>query len=306
MKLNKILTSFALIAGMTLVSCSEGKYWDEAPTTEGIYGFAKPTQTVTIPSDEEMPSSYTVQVRRSTAGPEVTVPVNCKTSTEFLSGASSVTFPAGSMVADYKIDIAPGTDAGIYYTAEISIEAPEDAAIKENEKDMKLTFSIYHEMNWVYAGTAKLSSTGVYATAEGETVDVVVEVATNWPGNREKMCRLVNPFNAIDPAKADKGNDIWFILSNYNRPKKMYEPFQYTGIMDKNWTDETDDTDYYVFFGVLNVLDFSSNGSVFRMGGDVYLSTTEAADGVDTESGQSETLRFTWNEYDWKIDQYGK
>lgn len=306
MKLNKILTSFALIAGMTMASCSEGKYWDEVPSPEGVYGFAKPSQTVTIPSDEEMPSSYTVQIRRSTAGPEVTIPVKHKADNDFLSGASSVTFPAGSMVADYKIDIAPGTDAGIYYTDKITLEVPEDAPIKENANDLTLTLSIYHEMNWVYGGTVKLSSTGQYATASGQTVDVMVEVATNWPKKREKMCRLVSPFYAIDPANAQKGNDLWFILDRYNEPQKMDQTFQYTGIMSKNWADETDDANYFVFFGVPNIRDFSSRGSVFTMKGGVYLSTTESAENVDTESASDETLRFTWDEYDWAIDQYGK
>lgn len=306
MKLNKILTSFALIAGMALVSCSEGKYWDGVPSPEGVYGFAKPSQTVTIPSDEEMPSSYTIQVRRSSAGAEETIPVSCKTTNEFLSGGSSVTFPAGSMVADYTINIAPGTDAGIYYTADLTLEVPEDAPIHENANDLKLTFTIYHEMNWVYGGTAKLSSTGVYATAEGQTVDVVVEVATNWPKKREKMCRLVSPFNAIDPAKAQKGNDIWFILDRYNEPSKLDPTFQYTGIMDKNWADETDDANYFIFFGIPVIRDFSSRNNVFTMKGNVYLSTTESADDVDSESGEAETLRFTWDEYDLAIDQYGK
>lgn len=294
------------MAGMALVSCSEGKYWDGVPSPEGVYGFAKPSQTVTIPSDEEMPSSYTVQVRRSTAGPEATLPVKFTTTSELLSGAQSVTFPAGSMVADYKIDIAPGTDAGIYYTANLTLVVPDDAPIKENNTDLKLAFSIYHEMNWVNGGTVKLSSTGIYATAQGQTVDVVVEVATNWPGKREKMCRLVSPFHAIDPANAQKGNDLWFILDRYNEPKKMDQPFQYTGIMSKNWEDETDDANYFVFFGIPNVRDFSSRGKVFTMKGNVYLSTTESADNVDAESGQAETLRFTWEEYDWDIDQYGK
>lgn len=306
MKLNKILTSFALIAGMALVSCSEGKYWDGVPSPEGVYGFAKPSQTVTIPSDEEMPSSYTIQVRRSSAGAEETIPVRCKTTNEFLSGGSSVTFPAGSMVADYTINIAPGTDAGIYYTADLTLEVPEDAPIHENANDLKLTFTIYHEMNWVYGGTAKLSSTGVYATAEGQTVDVVVEVATNWPKKREKMCRLVSPFNAIDPEKAQKGNDIWFILDRYNEPSKLDPTFQYTGIMDKNWADETDDANYFIFFGIPVIRDFSSRNNVFTMKGNVYLSTTESADDVDSESGEAETLRFTWDEYDLAIDQYGK
>lgn len=306
MKLNKILMSFALMAGMTLVSCSEGKYWDGVPSPEGVYGFAKPSQTVTIPSDEEMPSSYTVQVRRSTAGPEVTLPVKCTTTSEFLSGGPSVTFPAGSMVADYKIDIAPGTDAGIYYTAELTLEVAEDAPIKENENDTKLAFSIYHEMNWVNAGTAKLSSTGIYATPTGQTVDVVVQVATNWPKKREKMCRLVSPFNAIDPANAQKGYDLWFVLDRYNEPDRMDQTYQYTGLMSNNWEDETDEANYFVFFGIPALKDFSSRNNVFTMKGNVYLSTTESADDVDAESGQTETLRFTWDEYDWDIDQYGK
>lgn len=309
MKLNKILTSFALIAGMTLVSCSEGKYWDGVPSPEGVYGFAKPSQTVTIPSDEEMPSSYAVQVRRSTAGPEETVPVNFKTTTEFLSGAPSVTFPAGSLVAEYNIDIVPGTDAGIYYTAELTLEVSEDAPIQENKNDTKLTFSIYHEMNWVYGGTAKLSSTGQYATAEDQTVDVDVEVATNWPGKNEKMCRLVSPFHAIVPGSAEKGNDIWFILDDYNEPLKIYQPYQYTGIMTKNWDEEaaeTDDALYYVFFGVLSNRDFRSKDNVFTMKGRVSLSATEGGEEFVSGSALDETLKFTWDEYDLPIDQYGK
>lgn len=306
MKLNKILTSFALIAGMTLVSCSEGKYWDDVTSPEGVYGFAKPSQTVNIPSDQEMPSSYTIQVRRSTAGPEVTIPIKHKANNDFLSGAPTVTFPAGSMVADYKIDIAPGTDAGIYYEDILTLEVPEDAPIKENDADLQLTFNLYHEMNWVYGGTAKLTGTGQYATADGQTVDVVVEVATNWPKENEKMCRLVSPFHAIDPSKADKGNDIWFILDEYSEPWKMYEPYQYTGIMSKNWDDEEDDADYYVFFGINNTLDFRSNGSVFTMKGKVALSSTESASDVDNDSAKDETLKFTWDEYELPIDQYGK
>lgn len=300
MKLNKIAASFALIAGMAMVSCSEGQYWDEVSSAGDVYGFAKPAETVIIPSADEFPSSYTITLRRSTAGPELTVPVTHKADNEFMSGASSVTFPEGSLEAKYQIDIAPGGEAGIYYKDVITLTAPEGGMIKEDDTALQFTFSMYHELNWVYGGTTKLSATGVFETAEGTTVDVAVEVATNWPKKREKLCRLVSPFYALDPEFADEGHDIWFVLDDYNEAYKMYEPFQFTGCID----DEVG----FLFFGTPSQYSgrFSSRDNVFTMKGVLEASSTENADDIDSANAWDQTLKFTWDEYDKKPEEYGK
>lgn len=298
MKLNKIAASFALISGLVLTSCSEGQYWDEVSSSVDVYGFAKTAETVTIPAAEDFPSSYTIKVRRSSAGAELTVPVTHKSSSELFSGAPTVTFPAGSMEADYQINIAPGGEAGINYTDVVTLQAPENAEIHEDASTLQFTFTMYHELNWVNGGTVKLSSTGIFDT-EGEVVDVQVLVATNWPKPLEKLCRLVSPFHALDPEEIPAGHDIWFILDDYNEAYKMYEPYQYTGYVE----DEVG----YLFFGTPASYSgyFRSRGNVFTMKGVLTASSTENASDIGDDAW-NQTLKFTWDEYDWSIDQYGK
>lgn len=290
--------SFALIAGMTLASCSEGKYWDEVAPTVDAYGFAKTAETVTIPAAEDFPTSYTIQVRRSSEGPEVTIPVQCKANNDLMSGPESVTFAAGSMVADYTINIAPGGDAGIEYTYTITLESPEDASIQEDDTSLSFRFAMYHELNWVNAGIAKLSGSGVFDT-EGETVDVQVQVAVNWPKEGEKYCRLISPFHALDPKEVAAGNDIEFYLDEYNEPLKSVS-MQYTGYQEEEIG--------FLFFGTPSTFSgkFTSNDNHFTMRGALVASATENASDLDTSSAWNQSLKFTWNEYDWTVDQYGK
>lgn len=298
MKLNKIIMSFAVIAGMTMASCSEGKYWDEVSPTVDAYGFAKTAETVIIPAADDFPTSYTIQVRRSSAGPEVTIPVQNTANNDFMSGPESVTFAAGSMVADYTITIAPGGDAGIEYVDVITIKAPEDASIKEDATSLSFRFALYHELNWVNAGIAKMSSTGIFDT-ENEEVDVQVQVAVNWPKEGEKLCRLVSPFHALDPKEIAAGHDIEFYLDEYNEPLKNVA-LQYTGYME--------DEIGFLFFGTSSTLGgkFTSNDNHFTMRGALVASSTENASDVDASQAWNQSLKFTWNEYDWTTDQYGK
>ncbi len=305
MKLNKIAMSFALIAGMTLVSCSEGKYWDEVSPEVDAYGFAKTAETVRIPAADEFPTSYTIQLRRSSKGPEVTIPVTHKFSAtegktnDLMSGPETVTFPAGSMVAEYTISIAPGGDAGISYTDVISIKAPEDASIEEDATALQFTFTLYHELNWVNAGTAKLAGTGIFVTDEDEVVDVQVQVAVNWPKKNEKLCRLVDPFHALDPEAVPAGHNIEFYLDDYNEPLKNVA-LQFTGYIEEEIG--------YLFFGTPSTLGgrFYSKDNLFTMRGALAASSTENAEDVDPDQAWNQTLKFTWDEYDWKIDEYGK
>lgn len=300
MKLNIFAVSFALLAGMSMMSCSEGQYWDEVSHEGDVYGFAKPAETVRIPSAEAVPEFYIIHVHRSNKNGELTIPVTHSDKTGMFSGEPTVTFPDGSLVADYKINIAPGAEAGLYYNDKITLAAPEEEGkIHIDKADLTLAFSLYHELNWVSGGKATLTALGLFETAENESVEVEVEVATNWPKKREKMCRLVSPFHQLDPKAVPAGYDIWFILDDYNEAYRMYETYQFSGYIDEEAG--------YLFFGTPSGKGrFYSKNDVFTMSGVLTASATENASGVDETLGEaSQTLRFSWPEYDKAATEYG-
>ena len=302
MKLNIFAASFALFASVAMMSCSEGQYWDEVSHEGDVYGFAKPAETVRIPSAEAVPEFYTILIRRSNPDGELTIPVSHddKTGLNMFSGEPTVTFPAGSLVAEYRINIAPGAEPGLYYNDKITLDASEESGkIHIDEANLTLTFSLYHELNWVSGGKATLTASGVFETAENESVEVEVEVATNWPKKREKMCRLVSPFHQLDPKAVPSGYDIWFVLDNYNEAYKMYEPYQFSGYIDEEAG--------YLFFGTPSGKGrFTSKNDVFTMSGVLTASATENVEGIDETLGEgSQTLRFVWPEYDKAPTEYG-
>lgn len=305
MKLNIFAASFALFAGMTMVSCSEGQYWDEVSHEGDVYGFAKPAETVRIPSAEAVPEYYIIHVRRSNKNGELTIPVTHSDKTGMFSGEPTVTFHDGSLVADYKINIAPGAEAGLYYDDKITLAAPEvEGKIHIDKADLTLAFSLYHELNWVSGGKATLTATGFFQTAENQNVEVEVEVATNWPKKREKMCRLVSPFHQLDPKAVPAGYDIWFILDDYNEAYKMYEPYQFSGYIGQL---QEEFEGGYAYFGTPSGKGrFISKADVFTMSGVLTAASVEDATKVDETLGQaSQSLRFVWPEYDKAATEYG-
>ena len=64
----------------------------------------------------------------------------------------------------------------------------------------------------------------------------------------------------------------------------------------------------FLFFGTPSTLGgkFTSNDNHFTMRGALVASSTENASDVDASQAWNQSLKFTWDEYDWTTDQYGK
>lgn len=289
MKINIIKASFAALATLALASCSEGQYW-ESPSNPGeVYAFDKPAQTISIPADQEIPSSYEVTVSRSTNGGEVTVPVELKTSSPLLSGAADVTFAAGSYTSTYTINIAAGAKAGVNYTAQINLPQPEDALtiVKKENRSFTLSLSKVLVLEWVSAGTASTMS----KWASNETaIDIPVEQATNWPFDGQRLMRLVSPYWYLEPSFAEEGYNIEYLIDNDGKAIDLKSKWNYMG--------EFDPEEGYFFFGGMG--EFGSAGfynqeDIYVMDGVVGTAATPTATTAD--GGWYETLIFQWSDY---------
>ena len=122
MKFKNIALSALSLTMLALTSCSEGKYWDGPKSYGEAYAFAKPSLTVEIPADDDMPSVYNVTVSRADASTEATIDVTFETKTDCLSGPSTVTFEKGKLTAEYPISIdASLIEPGFDYAATIKL-----------------------------------------------------------------------------------------------------------------------------------------------------------------------------------------
>lgn len=285
MKLNKILASFAAVAALGLVSCSEGQYWNEASNIGDVYLFAKPAQTLTVAADDAVPSVFNVTVTRTQAGAAQTVDVEFASENPELSGPASVTFEAGSITAVYPIRIdAEKIRAGLKYKATLSLAQPKDVLLHANAGNLEFTFNLSQilVLKWEKIGTAYTLSQ--WAGNE-DLVAIPVEECKNDPSVPEGVhyLRLVSPYYYLEPDYAQEGYNIGFYLDEDWNALEMAEDWQYMG--------EYDDENGYFYFGCPEKYgaQFINQGNIYLMAG--VVGTAEKLGG-DVTPGWYENLQF--------------
>lgn len=283
MKLYKFAATAALLAAVT-TSCSEGQYWDEPGNVPTVCAFPKTAATLNIPASDPIPSSYDVTITRNNAGGSVTVPVTFTSSSPLLSGPASITFSDGATSAAYTISIADGAKAGLTYSATISLEANEEMQLPDANRTFTFNLSKVLVLDWQPAGTAHTYSD--WAGNEAP-VAIPVEEAVNWPIDGERRMRLISPYWYLEPAYAEEGHNIEFLLTTEGNAKAMYQAWQYMG--------EINEGDY-LFFGCP-----ANYGGYFRNQGDVFVMNGivgyAASMTGSVSPGWDETMQFQWTGY---------
>ncbi len=286
MKLNIFKSTLFLLAAATLGSCSEGKYWEEPSNPGSVYAFAKPAETVSIPAEDAFPSSIDVTISRSNAAGEVSVPVTFKSNSPLITGPESVTFANGSLTATYPISLADGLFAGINYTAELALEQPKDALIHVDANNLAYTLKLSKVLvlEWKSAGTAAVFSS-TWAPNE-EATDIPMEVATNYPSDELRLCRMIAPYKLLDPDYTPDDANLEFFIDNDGNAAGMASTCQYMG--------QNDDENGYYFFGGIGKYQgtgFVNEGNEYTMAGVIGTSATLTG---DVAAGWYETIAFTW------------
>lgn len=287
MKLRNIKISFAALAALTLASCSEGQYWNEPNDPGAVYAFPKPAETLSIPADAAMPTSYEVSVRRNTSVGAVSVPVTFTSSSPLLTGESSVSFADGQNEAKYVINISNGAKAGVTYTAKVALTKPEGSKIDVDPSNLTFTLNLSQVLvlQWVGNGVANTySSTWV---ANETPVAIPVEEAINWPVDGQRLMRLVSPYWYFEPEYCEEGYNIQFYLDAEGNAAGMYQTYTYIG--------ESSNGEYYFFGCPANYgCSFYNEGNIYVMDGVMgYAASPTAAAGA-VSAGWYETLQFQW------------
>lgn len=237
------------LAAVTLTSCSEGKYWNEATNIGEAVAFDKPNENVVIPDADEMPAFYDVTINRTVAGPEETYAVSFTDKSKgVLSGPAEVTFKAGEYTAIYRIAIdLSQVVKGVKYSAVLKLEQTQGVKIQVKPANLNMSFTIQHELilQWAAAGTASVYSTWANVEA-ADAVEIPVDIATNYPDSKYTVYRLQSPYWYLEPEYAEKGYDIMFMLYAGSRmtPYGLYEDFQPIGEFDKDDTGK--DVEFYL------------------------------------------------------------
>lgn len=297
MKFNKSIFFILGIGALTLSSCSEGQYWENGTKNPGeAFAFDKSSISVEIPEDVEMPTFYSVSIRRTVAGDEVTVPVLFSSKSDALTGDSIVTFDKGSLAAEYKINIDTAlVDKGFNYDAEITLAPVDSILVQEPAANLKLAFSIHQVLTliWEAAGTARTYSDW-FEMSSSDAVVVPVEKAVNYPNTRYDLYRLVSPYWYMAPEYAEEGHDIEFMV-NKGSVYKAYaipEGWQSMGVMDSL----EDGTAIDLFIGKTdNGGTISNQRTMYKITAPVgYRDASAGENDPITESSASEVLTFTW------------
>lgn len=283
MKLNKLTVFLGSLAAVAFVSCSEGKYWNEPSTVSEVYAFAKPSETLSIPADSQIPTSFDVTISRNTTAGDATVPVEFKSNSPLLTGPSQISFASGSSSATYTISIANGVKAGLDYQATLSLAQPKDSLEIVKKENLKFTFKLSQVLvlKWEAAGTAATTETCFGAS---EPTDVPVLKAVNWPIEGEQLMKLESPYYYMFGEDSAKGCDISFILDDQDNAVSMQKAWQYTGIIYDG---------SYLFFGTPAEYGgyFLNDGNYYQMKG--ILGGASSPTGTPSPA-YYETISFEW------------
>lgn len=284
MKLNIFKSTLLILSGLALGACSEGKYWDEPSNPGKVFAFEKPAETISVAANDEFPSTIDIVISRNTDAGEVTVPVTFTSNDDLITGPASVTFANGSYTATYTVSLADGLFAGVNYTANIVLDQPEDAMlhVKPENLEYNLKISKVLVLDWQPAGNAAtLSNWG----GNSDPIDIAMEVATNYPSADLRICRMINPYKALDPDYTPDDANLEFFIDNDGNAAGMASAWQYMG--------QNDDEEGYYFFGCpANYgCSFTNEGFIYTMDGIVATGPTLTG---TPSPGWYETLMFKW------------
>lgn len=287
MKLNKITAYFAAFAALAFSSCSEGKYWDEASNPGEVYAFAKPAETISIPANEAIPTSYSVTISRNVNVGSATVPVEFKSNSDVLTGPSSITFEDGSYSADYVINIATNAKAGIDYSADITLAQPENVITHVKAENLKfaLKLSKVLVLEWYDKGVAKTYS--LNWVGNEDAVEIPVQQADNYPQDGVYICRLMSPYWYLEPEYATQGANIEFLVDENDNVLGLASSWQLIG-------------EYVDGYGNFFIGCPASQGCSFTNEGDIFTLAGFLAYGTGASPSYyygAETLKFQWTGY---------
>lgn len=285
MKLNTFKSTFLILSGLALGACSEGQYWDEPSNPGKVFAFEKPAETISIPANDDFPSTIDVVVSRNSNEGEATVPVTFTSSDDLITGPASVTFANGSYTATYTISLADGLFAGVNYTASIDLDQPKDAMVHVKPENLSYTLRISKVLvlDWQPAGTAAAMSDWGQTAAP---VDIAIEVATNYPSSELRICRMISPYKSLDPGYTPDDANLEFFIDNDGNAAGMASAWQYMG--------QNDDEEGYYFFGCpANYgCSFTNEGDIYTMDGIVATGPTLTG---TPSPGWYETITFKWD-----------
>lgn len=286
MKLNIFKSSIFLLVVGTLVSCSEGKYWDEPSNPGSVYAFVKPAETVSVPATDPFPSTYEVTVSRNNPSGDISVPVIVKSSSPSITGPATVNFANGETSAKYTLSFSDGLFAGISYSVTLTLEQPEDVLTQVKPENLVFDFKISKVLvlQWVSAGSAP-----TYSDWGGneDPIDIPVEIATNYPSSDVRLCRLIEPYKYLDPTYTPDSANLEFFIDNDGNAAEMGAAWQYMG--------QNDSEEGYYFFGCPADYggEFYNEGNVYVMSG--IVGTAPTIDGKNVSPGWYETIMFQWD-----------
>ena len=284
MKINKITAYLGAMAAFAFASCSEGQYWDGPSQEPQVYAFEKPAETVSIPADAQIPSSYDVTVSRGNNSGEVTIPVDFKSSSPLMTGPAEVKFAAGSNTATYTINIADGIKAGIDYRVQLSLAQPEDGEEKVSEDNLTYTlnFSQVLVLKWEQVGVASAVETLFDVNSP---VDIPLLKAVNWPVDGQQLMRLESPYYYF--VGEGQGYNIDFYLNDKDEAVSMRQDWQYTGVLLSGADGG------YCFFGTPAAYggQFISEGDMYQMAGVMGLASSPTG---TPSPAYNETITFQW------------
>ena len=275
--------SLAIVAALSLGSCTEGQYWNDPESKGQAVAFAKPAVDISVPADGKAPATYEVTLSRTSSEKALTIPVKFATEQpDVLSAPDEVTFEAGKSTATYVIKIG-SLMPGLQYSATVTPEV-EEGFTHVDSKNQSFSFNISQLLIWKSAGTASVTST---TWVENVTADVAVEEG-NWPVAGQRLFRLVDTYLALEPAEVgvEKGADIRFLTDDSGKALDMFQAWSYIG--------ENDSTNGYYFFGCPAAYggSFTSEGNKYVMAGVIGYSAS--LDGAVTP-GWYEDLIFVWD-----------
>lgn len=275
-----LMATTAILALSSLSSCKEGKYWDEPGDPGQVVGFAKPAATVTVDADAKAPETYDVTISRSKTVGDLTVDVTLTSDNgDVFTGEKTVTFKDGEPRAVYTIhigDIMPG----VQYAVKLSVPEQKGSLTHVDPNNLTFTLNLSQNLKWTDAGTATVTSLNWVENVTGE---VKVEEG-NWPVAGQRLFRLIDVYEVLEPDVAEPGADIRFLTDNDGRAIDMFTAWSYMG--------ENSDGEYY-FFGCPAEYggSFTNEGNNYVMTG--IVGTSDSLTG-EVEPGWYETLTFTW------------
>lgn len=219
MKITKLYIA-ALFASLSLASCSDSGYWNEASQDGDVVAFQQSKVTATYALGES--TVTTVQLVRTNSAEAITLPVTVLESSEGINCPESIKFEAGSKVATTSFDVTNG-EAGKTYKAKVVFPNQYAGSTKMDTCNV----SINIDYLWISLGT------GMYfdAMIQDTPVDVEIQKADGF-----KRWRVKQPYattyeanSTFDFGTAAGSGPDWVVFYELTNGSLALVPF-YTGI----------------------------------------------------------------------------